>query len=267
MLDRRLDEAIPFQWHHHPEFELTLTLNSRGERFIGDHVGSYDHGDLVLVGPNLPHTWLSREKVDKDQPHVALVFWFHADWIGPLTKGSVELAPVAQMIGQAGSGLAFGSALGCLLAPAFEAMSALGPAQRLVGLLDILIRLAAHKKPEPLSSAASLPSPDSRQRIDKVMDHLYAHYREPVRISELADVAALSTSGLHRMFQRHTQMTISTCLMRLRIGEACARLSAMDEPVQHVAGVVGYNSLANFNRQFKAIRGMTPKAYRALFRD
>ena len=61
MLNRRLDEAIPFQWHHHPEFELTLTLNSRGERFIGDHVGSYEPGDLVLVGPNLPHSWASRE--------------------------------------------------------------------------------------------------------------------------------------------------------------------------------------------------------------
>jgi len=51
MLNRRLDDAIPFQWHHHPELELTLTLNSVGQRFVGDHVGSYGHGDLVLVGP------------------------------------------------------------------------------------------------------------------------------------------------------------------------------------------------------------------------
>ncbi len=49
MLNRRLDDAIPFQWHHHPEYELTLTLNSRGQRFIGDHIGSFDDGDLVLV--------------------------------------------------------------------------------------------------------------------------------------------------------------------------------------------------------------------------
>ena len=38
-LNRRLEDGIPFQWHHHPEFELTLTLNSRGQRFIGDHIG------------------------------------------------------------------------------------------------------------------------------------------------------------------------------------------------------------------------------------
>ena len=64
-LDRQLDDAIPFQWHHHPEFELTLTLNSVGQRFIGDHIGDYDDGDLVLIGPNLPHTWASRGKPNR----------------------------------------------------------------------------------------------------------------------------------------------------------------------------------------------------------
>src|SRR5438445_12575984 len=53
------DHGIPFEWHHHPEYELTLTINSRGNRFIGDHVGTYDDGDLVLLGPSLPHTWSS----------------------------------------------------------------------------------------------------------------------------------------------------------------------------------------------------------------
>ena len=52
LLNRRLQNAIPFEWHHHREFELTLTLNSRGQRFVGDHVGDYDDGDLVLLGPN-----------------------------------------------------------------------------------------------------------------------------------------------------------------------------------------------------------------------
>jgi hypothetical protein len=54
-LDRRLDDGIPFQWHHHPEYELTLTLNSRGQRFVGDAIGDYGDADLVLVGPNLPN--------------------------------------------------------------------------------------------------------------------------------------------------------------------------------------------------------------------
>ena len=63
VLNRRVSE-IPFEWHHHPECELTLTLNSHGLRFIGDHVGAYDAHDLVLVPPNMPHTWASRAALD-----------------------------------------------------------------------------------------------------------------------------------------------------------------------------------------------------------
>ena len=73
MLNRRLDAAIAFAWHHHPEFELTLTRNSR-ERFVGDDVGDDDNEDILLIGPNLPHTWASREKIRTTEPHVALVF-------------------------------------------------------------------------------------------------------------------------------------------------------------------------------------------------
>ena len=62
-------ESFPFEWHYHPEFELTMTLNSVGQRYIGDYIGSYDHGDLILMGPNLPHTWCSQAKIEPQRPH------------------------------------------------------------------------------------------------------------------------------------------------------------------------------------------------------
>src|SRR3954470_18704850 len=101
-LDRKLDDGIPFQWHHHPEYELTLTLNSRGQRFIGDHIGSYDDGDLVLIGPNLPHTWSSIDKPDQARPHIALVMWFLPDWADHLTSRFPELRSVGAMLARAG---------------------------------------------------------------------------------------------------------------------------------------------------------------------
>src|ERR1700709_2572523 len=76
---RRLPR-IPFEWHHHPEYELTLTMNSRGTRYIGDSVSEYDAEDLVLVPPDLPHTWASNRSIEPSSPQVAIVIWFDGEW-------------------------------------------------------------------------------------------------------------------------------------------------------------------------------------------
>jgi len=266
MLNRRLDDAIPFQWHHHPEFELTLTLNSEGQRFIGDHVGSYGHADLVLIGPNLPHTWASRNKRDEAEPHIAMVLWFRREWIEQAIAGSLELRPVQDLIDRASGGLAFASETGSALEPEFRAIFGLAPMQRLLALFAILGHLAQDSSARPLSRVGPQPIAGGRSRLDRVLTHLHAHYADPISMDGLADIAALSVSGLHRMFVRHTQVSVTAYIAALRIGEACSRLSSTDEPIGFIAEAVGYTSLANFNRQFRSLRGMTPRAYRAMFR-
>lgn len=265
-LNRRLDDGIPFQWHHHPEFELTLTLNSRGQRFIGDHIGRYDEGDLVLIGPYLPHTWHSLDRPDASQPHVALVMWFLPEWAERLTANA-ELYAVATMLRRAANGLHFSPAAAQSVRPLVEELFMLPAVERFLRLVTVLTRLADDRHAQPLSATAPelASAATNRGRIDRVLDHIHAHYAEPMTIAELADIAALSPSGLHRTFLRHTHQTVSQYLIRLRIGRACALLSSAAIPIGVIAGEVGYDSLANFNRQFKALKGMTPRQYRAAF--
>lgn len=265
MLNRRLEDGIPFQWHHHPELELTMTLNSRGQRFIGDHAGAYDDGDLVLVGANLAHTWASSDRIDERAPHVALVLWFRQEWIEGLASGAVELAPLRDLIGRAHRGLHFSRKVAAEIRPAYEALFDQPPSERLFGLLNVLLRLSRDTATPLSTSGGDAATEGSRERIDRVLSHIHAHYDEDVRLEELAEISALSPSGLHRMFRKHTQTTISDYLIRLRIGDACARLSGTSQPIQHIANEVGYGSLANFNRQFLRLRGMTPREYRTRF--
>lgn len=265
-LNRRLDDGIPFQWHHHPEFELTLTLNSRGQRLIGDHIGRYEPGDLVLIGPYLPHTWHSLDRPDPGQPHVALVMWFLPDWAERLTANA-ELRAVAAMLARAAHGLQFSPAAADAVRPQVEALFTQPPVERFLRLVTILTRLADDRAATPLSVTAPelAPAATDRGRIDRVLNHIHAHFAEPISMSQLADIAALSPSGLHRTFRRHTRQTVSQYLIRLRIGRACALLSSGTMPIGTIAGEVGYDSLANFNRQFKALKGTTPRDYRAAF--
>lgn len=265
-LDRKLDDGIPFQWHHHPEFELTLTLNSRGQRFIGDHIGDYGDGDLVLIGPNLPHTWVSRERIATG-PHVAQVMWFHPDWAAALGATLAELKPVTGLLARAEAGLSFSPDAAAAARPLIGALFSRPPEQRVLPLLDLLQWLATDADATRLASpSAALPAVTAdRTRIDRVLDHVHLNYATGLSLTELADIAALSPSGLHRLFRRHTQRTITDYVTRLRIGEACALLSGTARPVAHIASDVGYDSLANFNRQFKAAKAMTPREYRGRF--
>ena len=111
---RRLPR-IPFEWHHHPEYELTLTLNSHGKRYIGDSVADYVDEDLVLVPPNLPHTWASNRSIDPASPQVAIVIWFGGDWARRLSDVCPEYAPLRNLLRRAACGLAFSPAVGAAM--------------------------------------------------------------------------------------------------------------------------------------------------------
>ena len=263
MLNRRLQDGIPFQWHHHPEFELTLTLNSRGLRFIGDQVGEYDDGDLVLLGPNLPHTWASREAVRAGEPHVALVLWFDSEWAHRVTAGFVEFRKVDGLLARARRGLQFPVRLSTEIRDAYTRLFDQPPVERLLGLMGLLNHLAHDGSGRPLASDVFRPTqhPDNRERIDRVLAHIHEHYTQELTLQALADVAALSVSGLHRMFRKHARTNVSEYITRIRIGDACARLASTEQPIAHIADAVGYGTFANFNRQFKRLTSMTPREY------
>ncbi|HEY1723620.1 MAG TPA: helix-turn-helix domain-containing protein [Magnetospirillaceae bacterium] len=271
LFDRRL-EALPFLWHYHPEFELTLTLNSHGYRYVGDHIAPYDDGDLVLVGSNLPHTWHSQGRYDEAAPHRALVLWFTADWIARLTEACVELDGVEKMLAQAGRGIAFSRGTAQIACDCILSMIDGPPAARLTGLIDVLALLAADKKRAILAApglvakdgAVSVPSGEGG-RIDKILAAIHDGYRGELRVGALADLGAVSVSSFHRLFKHHTGVTFTDYVMRLRIGQACALLASGDKPVAWIAEEVGYRNLANFNRQFRALKGVTPRDFRKRF--
>ena len=262
-LDRRLPDGIPFEWHHHPEFELTLTCNSRGHRYVGDDVEPYDDGDLVLIGPGIPHSWHSREAVDAARPHVALVVWFTREWVAGLTTLFPETALIGAMLARATQGLCFGRAARDEVAPLIEAMRTATPARRLVLLIDVLTTLCqdadavllANMPAEPLELAAD-------PRLARVLAYLHHHFAEPVSIGGMAELACVSTSAFHRMFRRHTRMTMVGYITRLRIGRACSMLIDTAMPVATIASDVGFTNLSLFNRQFARVKGDTPGNFR-----
>jgi AraC-like DNA-binding protein len=263
-LDRRLPEGIPFEWHYHPEYELTFTLNSRGHRYVGDDVDSYGDGDLVLVGPGIAHSWCSQEAIDPDQPHVALVCWFTHGWVEGLVSSFPEMQAIMPLLATAGQGVRFSAQARDKAGPLIEAMRGAVPSARLVLLLEVLDILRRDDEAQTLANVPQAPLPDlaSDGRILRVLNHLHAYYSESVRVEHLADLACMSPSAFHRMFRRHTRSTMVDYLMRLRIGRACSLLIGTSLPISVIADEVGYTNLSLFNRQFARLKGLSPLQFR-----
>ncbi|WP_332861530.1 AraC family transcriptional regulator [Janthinobacterium svalbardensis] len=266
LLWRELD-TIPFIWHYHPQFELTLTVNARGQRYIGDHLGDFEPGDLVLLGPNLPHTWSASERIDNSQPMLAVVVWFSLEWLERLAACFPELHGVRQLAARAGPALHFSPRTSARCAGQLLRLNALPVPQRLPLLLDVLLELAGDTGAQPLASTAQAPLPDGQhKRMAGVFDFMHAHFREEIALETLAQKAALSLGAFHRCFKRHAHCTPGEYLARLRIGRACQQLIESDLAIAVIAQEAGYRNLAHFNRQFRAARHVTPRAFRRQYR-
>jgi AraC-like DNA-binding protein len=266
---RRLPR-IPFEWHHHPEYELTLTLNSHGKRYIGDSITDYADEDLVLVPPDLPHTWASNRSIDSTSPQVAIVIWFGGDWARRLADVCPEYAPLRKLLRRAACGLAFGPQSGAAMHDQADALLSSAPRERLAAALNVLCTLA-EAPGEPLASAAAFsdradgPSGHEPERINRVLSMIDLRFAEPLRLSELCEAANLSERSLARYFEQHIGESVGRYIARVRIGHACRMLAYTATPVSVVAARSGLPNVANFNRQFKALKALTPAAYRKQF--
>lgn len=265
--DRRLPE-FAFNWHYHPEYELTLTLGSHGTRFVGGDVAPYSDGDLALIGPNLPHAWQSHRLAEGAGEHRAIVCWFTENWIRALLELMPDLTAIGQLLGEAESGLLFGPATADLMKPRMLKLCDQPQAERAIGLLHLLLALAGSKDRTCLSPGSTAPSgiPRDRRRMERVLAHVHARFDAPIRLAPLCQIAHVTESQLQRIFKRSTGVSISEYVTRLRIGRASTLLSRTDLPMASIAEKCGFHDAAHFARKFRATTGRTPTAYRREFR-
>jgi AraC-like DNA-binding protein len=265
VLNRRVPE-IPFEWHHHPEYELTLTLNSRGFRFIGDHIGAYGNHDLALIPPEMPHTWESSAALDETSPHIAIVIWFTEHWALQLADTFPEYSSVSKLIKRATRGLSFPSSAGEMMESRLSGLLSNSPRDRLRSALDVLSELAE-------TGGVSLATPltesgiavDESAQLKRVLAVLHARFAESIRIRDLCEIGNVSERSLHRLFVRHLGENLTDYLGRLRIGRACTWLAETDRPISVIASDAGFANLSNFNRRFRAARNMSPKEFRRYY--
>lgn len=270
---RRIEPSYPFEWHYHPEMELTLIEEDYGQRVVGDHQEEYGPGDLVLLGPNLPHTWASGTTSTSGDGVArmarAVVVQFDAAFAGPNLLQAPEMRSAREMFSASARGLRFEADKN---RQAVKRLSELPDAQgpnRLLGLLEILAMLAGTwHEAELLAGPAFTANRNlaAQQRVDRICQFIQEHLSDSISQAELARQLGMNTSAFSRFFKHATGRTVVEYINEVRISQACRLLLETDDSVLEVCLRSGFGNLSNFNRRFRRLKGLTPSGFRNQFR-
>jgi len=265
--DLRTERVFPFTWHFHDECELTLILVGRGSRLVADSIEQYEEGDLTLLGPTLPHTYVAEELPD-GRPNQAVVIQFREDFLGTEAFQGTEFQPVGQLLRRARRGLVFPGEHPRLSATMREMEGLDGP-ECTLALLSVLVALARRTDARTLASHPYWPTIDAsgRASIDTICRYLAEAHTRPVSLAELADLVHMAPTTFSRFFHRVMGKSVTAYVIEVRVASACRLLTETDEPVATIASRCGYSNLSNFNRQFRRLKGLTPLRYRKIFTE
>jgi len=263
----REEKNFPFEWHHHPEYELVLVESGHGSRFIGDNIARYGPGDLVLLGPDLPQTWQSEEGAKeggKAGANRAVVIQFHPDSpMGLIVAKAPELAAARRMLARARLGLHFPKVRG--LKPVLEKIStlpALPPLARLCALCEVLALLAERPAQAISSGPVTVLGTDAAGVLDRVLRHVQSHVAGDLQLSAVARLAGMGTPAFCRFFKRATGRTFTDHVNELRLGKAAQLLVETRIPIANISAQVGYANASYFHRRFRAKYGLSALKYR-----
>jgi AraC-like DNA-binding protein len=251
------------RWHYHDEYELQLIVATHGRAYVGDYIGDYQPGHLVLTGPRLPHNWIATDLPPKGEQVDRLVIQFQD---APLRRGLEvfhELGDVEVLLEHARRGIEF-FGISEVAREHFHRIRQSRGSRRLAEFMLLLSDLAGCTDYRLLSSAPvrTRDEDPSMERLNKVVEYVNEHYAENIDMQAVYALTGMSQSTFSRCFSRATGSTFTDFVNRYRIGRACELLMHTDRHIAKIAFDVGFNNLANFNRRFAAVKGMTPTEFR-----
>ncbi|WP_075343009.1 AraC family transcriptional regulator [Tenacibaculum agarivorans] len=253
-------------WHFHHEYELTYIQAGHGTRFVGTSAELFTVGDLVLIGPQLPHYWRcdtifyqQENLISKSQ-----VIQFKQDLF--FAHELPEMKNIHSLLKKSISGIQF------LNGKQYEEQilnlkNSTG-IHRLLSFYKILEELSLDKHQRLLSTTASsqLYQAKDSATFQKILNYIFDNLEHEISLDTIASKVYMSKSSFCKYFKKRTKTTFTDYVNRLRITKAAKLLAESDLTISEICFASGFNSLSYFNRQFKKQKKISPKAYAKLYR-
>lgn len=253
-------------WHFHPEFEISYILKGAGTRFIGDSVEAFQAGELLLLGPNVPHCWVSS---DTHQPCEMLVLQFNAKHLGDAFWELSDMTELKSWLDGAKRGIRFSLGLEGDTHRFFRQVIEDNGLARFSSFWQLLASLMNLPGQHPVvSECYRLDGAKFHGgRLSKVISYIREHLTGQIKQAVVADRVGMTSQSFSRFFKASTGRTFVSFVNQMRVAEVCRLLEETDTDVMDIAYCCGYNNLSNFNRRFAEVMNTTPSDYRLALRQ
>jgi AraC-like DNA-binding protein len=248
-------------WHYHPEYEIVFVRKGSGKLHIGEHLKNYEEGELVFIGPDLPHTGFGYGVIGE---HEEIVVQLRKDFLGEEFMQKPELQHIRKLFERAKQGLSFHGKSRKIVAAKLQKMLTFSHFERLVELLNIFDILATTTEFTVLNAADKRFDFNHKDedRINKVYEYVEQNYQKNIDIQAVADLANLTVPSFCRYFKKISHITYTDFVNEYRINQAC-RLLFENKPIADICFEVGFNNISHFNKTFKQLKGVSPREYKA----
>lgn len=262
----KVKDKFDFPLHYHSEYELNLIINAKGaKRIIGDSVEAIDDIELVFIGPNVCHGWLTGECTGKTIQEVTIQF--HVDLFDEKFLQRNQLLFIKSMFENARRGLFFSYEAACDIAPRILNLNNKDGFNSVLELLSILHTLAISKNMRMLSDPGFSDEKfrHTNERVDKVFDYMKNNFDKRLTLAQVAAVANMPEASFCRFLKKSTGKSFIESLNDIRLGNASRMLINTTHSIAEIAYQCGFNNISNFNRIFKRNKLCVPKEFRRAY--
>lgn len=261
-------------WHYHNEYELVLYQDPHGvfngNYLAGDAIGEIHHNTALLYGPGFPHMLTGQILGTEEKAHHSIIVWFKQPWIEKLQATIPEARHIKRLLEQASYGVKFSADTSQKVAELLSGIDATERQYQAVRVIEVLLLLSNDSEYLRLSSSPYRlkqlsGDQDAYKKVERATRFIEENYNASIKISDLCKALHISESSAYRLFEKHYGMSFSDHVKQFRIGKACELLASTSLPISLIAERTGFQNLSNFNRQFKAVKEMTPSTFRSRF--
>jgi AraC-like DNA-binding protein len=262
----KVKQKFDFPLHYHEEYELNLVLNAKGaKRVIGGHIEVIDDVELVLIGPNLYHSWFTHEC--QSEEIIEVTIQFHKDLFDEKFLKRNQLSFIKNMLEHSLRGILFSRETALAIKERLLAMDKKTGFDSVLELFSVLHDLSISRNMRSLSdfSFSNEKFYYASRRIEKVFEFMNTNYNKPVTLAEVARIANMPEASFSRFIKKRTGKTFIDSLNEIRLGHASRLLIDTTNTIAEIAYKCGFNNISNFNRVFKRKKFCIPKEFRETY--